>query len=465
MRRGSAARFTAMTALFVAAGLLLYSTTPGAAEAPGAWRAAAVSLGALALWATGVIPEMVTAVAFFLLCVLLGVAPPGTIFSGFASTAFWLAFGGLLIGMSVKRTGLGARLAHVLVGRIGGSYLALCLGIALVGMMLAFLMPSSMGRVVLLTPVVLSLADSLGFKAGSRGRAGLVLLTGYIGFNPPIAVLPAVVPNMVMIGAADTLYGVEFQYVSWLTAFLPTLGLVKAGLVVGVCWALFRQTPDAPPPEEHPGPLSAEERRLALTLGATLALWASDSLHGISPAWVALASGLSCMLPGPRGGAPLIPMQAFNERFNFANLVHLAGLLGLGAVVAQTGLGAAVGGWLMAELPLAEDNTAGNFIGLGAIASGLGLLATTPGAPAVMTPLAEQLAAATGWPLRTVLLAQVVGYSTVLLPYQVPPLIVAMHMGGVGPAPAARMTLTIFVLTLVLVWPLTYLWWRGIGVF
>ncbi len=437
---------------------------------PATGRAAAVIVGALALWATGVVPEPVTAIAFFLACVLMGVAAPEVAFSGFASSAFWLVFGGLLIGMAVKRTGLGERLARVLVGRVGGSYLALLTGVALVAVLLAFLMPSSMGRVVLLIPVVLSLAERLGFGPGTRGRAGLVLLTGMMCFNPPTAVLPAVVPNMVMMGAADTLYGVTFQYFPWLIAHLPVTGLLKSAIIVGVTWMLFRQEPDAPPEEAHPGPLSAQEWRLAVILTLTLLFWATDSLHGVSPAWVALAAGLACLMPSPRGGdggGALIPMALFNERFNFANLIHLAGLLALGAIVAQSGIGVSVGQWLMEFLPIGRADglagAAGDFTAMALLTSLVGMVATIPGVPAVMTPLAESLAQASGLPLTSVLMIQVVGYSTIVLPYQVPPLIVAMQLGGVGPRAAARLTLWVLGLAVLVVWPATFLWWRVLG--
>lgn len=468
-RRPTPSRVIALVCLGLALALGLLPGAFGLEAQTG--RAAGVVIGALALWATGVVPEPVTAIGFFLACILFGVAGPEVAFSGFASSAFWLVFGGLLIGMSVKRTGLGERLARALVGRFGGSYLALLSGVALVAILLAFLMPSSMGRVVLLIPVVLSLAERLGYGPGSKGRVGLILLTGMMAFNPPIAILPAVVPNMVMLGAADTLYGIGFQYFPWLVAYFPVNGLGKALLIVGVCWALFRQEPTAPPEEAHPGPLSAQEWRLAVILALTLLLWSTDSLHGISAAWVALAAGLACLLPAPPGrGEPaeaLIPMSLFNERFNFSNLLHLAGLLALGAVVATSGLGEDVGAWLMERLPLGGGDDwvalARDFAGLSTLTAVVGLVATIPGVPAVMTPMAEALAQASGLPLSSVLMIQVVGYSTILLPYQVPPLVVAMQLGGVAPGPAARMALWVFGLSVLVLWPLTFLWWRTLG--
>lgn len=428
-------------------------------------RAAVVIIAALALWSTGALPEAVTALAFFLAVVMLGIARPAVAFSGFHATAFWLVVGGTILGLAVRRTGLGERLARALVGRIGHSYLALSLGIAAVAMVLAFLMPSSTGRVVLLIPVVLSLADHLGYQAGSRGRIGLVLLVGMMCFNPPTAILPAVVPNMVMMGAAESLYGLHFQYLPWLLAHLPITGLLKAALIVAVCWALFHQPPQRDDDEVPPArPWSGDEKRLLVILTLTLLVWASDGWHGISPAWVALAAGVVCLLPGVGADKPLIPLEGLAQGVSFPMLLHIAGLLSLGAVVAESGLGAAIGGWLLAVLPLEPGATAQNFATLTGISAAVGLVTTLPGVPAVMTPLASMLAEASGLTVQQVLMIQSIGYSTVILPFQVPPLIVAMQMGGAPARPAARLTLGVCGLAVLLCWPLTFLWWSLIGV-
>lgn len=433
---------------------------------PGAWgldptmgRAATVVAGALTLWATGVVPEPVTAVGFFLACILLGVAAPEAVFSGFSAGAFWLVFGGLVVGMSVKRSGLGERLARAMVGRIGRSYFALLVGVGMVAMCLAVLMPSSMGRVVLLLPVVLSLADGLGYGPGSRGRTGLILLVGMMGLNPPAAIFPAVVPNMVMAGSAGVLFDIQFQYLPWLYTHLPTTGLLKMAIIIGATWILFRQPRGEVSEVTEARPWSFDEKRLAVVLAVMVGLWVTDSVHGVSPAWVALGGALVCLLPP----APLVPMPVFNERFNFGSLLHLAALLALGVIVANSGLGSLVGDWLLGQLPFSEGRSGLNFAALSGLVALVGLVATIPGVPAVVTPLSGHLADITGLSLNTVLMTQVVGYTTVFLPYQVPPLIVAMTMGGVGMRPAARFTLLICALSVLLVWPLTWTWWRIIG--
>lgn len=445
----------AAVSLLLSAGLALWPHLTPTGN-PTEWHAAAVVLGGLTLWATGIIPEAAVAIAFFAAAILLKAAPAEDVFSGFTSKAFWLVFGGLLMGMAVKRSGLGERLAHALVGRVGTSWLALCWGIAGIGMVLAFIMPSSMGRVMLMLPVVMGLADRLGYGPESRGRTGMALMTGMMGLGPAVGILPAVVPNNVMTGAAERLYGLSFDYFSWLTAAFPTLGLFKCLLIVGITWKMFAEEPPRQAQEQPPGPMSADEKRLSLLLSATLLLWLTDRWHGISPAWISLAGGAACLLP-PR---PLVPMAAFNEKMSHGSLYYIAGLMGLGAVLSSSGVGDRLGSALLTLMPLSAEHPALSWLSQVILTTVIALGATVPGTPAIMTPMAEAMAAATGTSLTMTLMTQAVGYSSVVLPYQVPPLILAMQLGGVRMKPAARYTLVLLLLTVVLIWPTTYGWWK-----
>jgi len=67
----------------------------------GETRALALIIAALGLWATGAVPEHITAVGFFTMAMLFAVAPPAVVFGGFDSAALWLIFGGLVMGVAV----------------------------------------------------------------------------------------------------------------------------------------------------------------------------------------------------------------------------------------------------------------------------------------------------------------------------------------------------------------------------
>ena len=148
-------------------------------------------------------------------------------------------------------------------------------------MILGFLVPSAMARAVILMPVVLALAEHLGFGPGDRGRTGMVVATAVCGYVVPATILPANLPNAVLLGAADTLYGLQITYGEYLLYNFPVNGALKAVLLCGslVC-RLFPATP-APrsgPAVAKPAPLSRDGRRLLWLLLACLALWITDQL-------------------------------------------------------------------------------------------------------------------------------------------------------------------------------------------
>ncbi|MEI7611037.1 MAG: SLC13 family permease, partial [Rhodospirillaceae bacterium] len=88
---------------------------------------------------------------------------------------------------------------------------------------------------------------------------------------------------------------------------------------------------------------------------------------------------------------------------------------------------------------------------------------TLPGVPAVLTPLAAQMSQASGLPLDSVLMSQVLGFSNPLLPYESAPLVVAMQLGGERLGSAQKLCLILAAATLIGLLPLNYLWWHLLG--
>ncbi len=443
----------------IAALVLVGASFTGAVADPPLVRAVGIAVFAVSLFATGAGPNHIAALWFFLTCMLLGIAPAATVFSGFTSTPFWLVFGGTVIGIAVKETGLGARIAQALARRFGASYAGAVAGTVAVGVALSFVMPSSMGRIVLLLPIVAALAEQLGFAQGSRGRTGLVLAMIYGTLVPAFALLPSNVPNLVLAGAAETLYGVTLIYGEYFLLNYPVLGFVKAIVIAVLIAVMFREEPRIAVAPAAAKPMSAAERRLTVVLLAALLLWMTDFVHHVSPAWVSLGAAAICL--APRIG--VLGVDGIHEKVGYGALIYVAGILGLGAVISSTGLGTVLGGVLIEWADLKPGADTYNFAAIGAITSLLAVLTTQPGAPAVIAPLAGDIAAATALPLLTVLMTIVVGFSAVIFPYQTPPIVVGLQLGRVGFGTATRFNLVLFAITIVVLTPLHYLWWRILG--
>jgi di/tricarboxylate transporter len=199
---------------------------------------------------------------------------------------------------------------------------------------------------------------------------------------------------------------------------------------------------------------------MAVILVSALTLWATDFLHGIQSGWIALAAGIACLLP--RVG--VMPVTAFHE-VRLGPYFYVGATLGLGLVIQKTGLSDGLGRVLHGVLPLEAGADFANFMMLSVLATLAGLFTTNPAQPAVLAPLAESFAQATGWPLKTALMVFAVGFSTFLLPYQVPPAMVGIQVAALRVAPMLRIALPVAAFSLLVMLPLQYFWWRAIGYF
>ena len=425
-------------------------------------RILAVVLVTLGFWASGLVPNYYASLILFAVVLVFGLASADLVFAGFGSTAVWLIISGFVIGAAISASGLGAVLARVLGPLLDGSYARLIFGLTLVAMLLGFIMPSSVGRAVVLVPIGMALAARAGFAPGSNGRIGIAVVLAIACNMPSFAILPANIPNMVLSGAAETIYGAHFGYTAYLWLHYPVLGVVKSALTA---WMVLRMFPAevAPHVVEPAAALAPANRsaqvRVAAVLLVTLGLWMTDWVHGVNAAWVGLAAAVVLLSPG----FGVVSTAAFKAAVDFGLLLFVAGALAVGALVNSSGLGALIGQGLQSILPLHPGGTAVNFASLSLMSMLTGLVTTVPSVPSVLTPMAQDLAAASGFSLQAVLMTQVVGFSTVLLPYQVAPLVVAMQLSGEKLGALARVLWRLAVVTLVVLLPLDYLWWRVLG--
>ncbi|MFP5258934.1 MAG: SLC13 family permease [Acidobacteriota bacterium] len=428
-------------------------------------RAGAAVLLAIGLWVTGWLPPWLTAIVFFTLCMVGRLAPAGVVFAGFASSAVWLVFSGAVLGEAMRHTGLGDRLADRLAPTLTRSYGRAVAGVTLFAAALLFLMPSAMGRVMLLLPILASLADRLGYRTGSRGRHGLVL-GGLLGtYLPATAVLPANIPNNVLAGSMESILGTVPAYGAYFLLHFPILGALRLGMLIALLAMLYRDTPQpagtagATPPRPAPAPATPSQRRLGLVLALAVVLWTSDGWHHIPAAWTGMLAALACLFPG----SGLLPAKAFGQ-LRFEAIFYVAGIVSLGAVADHSGLGASVARLALAALPLSPGTPGLDFGLLAGLATLVGLVTTLPGVPPVMTPLAPALATAVGWSPMAVAMTQVVAFSSVILPYQAPPLVVAIQSRAVPGRDVLRLCLATAGITIVALWPLDYWWWTLLGV-
>ncbi len=412
----------------------------------------------IVLWATGALPQWFTALLFFVLCAIADIVAPSVFLSGMFSPAMWLLVAGSIIGLAINHTGLGERLAAFLVPLMT-SYRRAVSSCALLGLVLIFFMPSAIGRVAVLLQVLLPLTERLGYRDNTQARNGILLAAVLSTFLPAFTVLPANVPNNILLGLVNTLFDDAPTYGYYLWLHFPVLGLLKFVLIVLLVMCFHRAEDPVLVKRDLPK-LSDRERRLIGVLVMTLLLWISEPWHGIGTAWVAMTGALLCLLPGLQL-TPGKPLQALSSE----TLFYIAAIVSLGAVVYHSGLATLVVEGGLRLLPLAPDHHAGNFTVFSLLSTALSLLVTLPGTPAILTPMTADFAHMSGWAPTAVYMTQVLGFSTVFFPYQAPPLVLAMQMGKIPLNSMLQILMPLALLTVLVLFPLDYLWWLLLGLF
>jgi di/tricarboxylate transporter len=440
----------------VALSILLFPPVP---LEPAARGTAALVIATLGLWASGLVAEYFSSLLFLFIAAVFVLAPIPVVFSGFHSPANWTVLGGLFIGAAVRLTGLGARFAELLSRRFDTRYAVMVFGMMTIGVTLALLMPSAMARLAVLCPITVAFAARVGFEPGSRGHAGLCIAMAYGTTAPAAGILPANVPNLVFMGTSEAVHGVSTVYGEYFLLHFPVLGLLKALMIVPVIVWMFPAVPRRVRESAAPVPMSPAEGRLAVILVLALAAWMTDTVHHVSPAWVALAAAVACMLPG----IGVLPANVFAGEVNLNPFIFTAAILGVGTLVSHVGLGELLGRELIDVVGYAPGGGIHAFVATIGIDMILGLFVMLPGIPAIMVPLSDGVAVASGLPIETVLMMHPVGHSTIFLPYQMPPLILAATLASIRMGDFTRFTIAMGFLSVIVLLPLDLLWWLALG--
>ena len=411
------------------------------------------------LWATLAIPAELTALLFFTALLLTGLAPDHVALAGFESKAVWLVFAGLVLSEVIGRHDMGHALFDRLLGRLK-SYPALIWLVAVTGLLMAFLIPSAMGRVLLLAPLVLALAERLGFAPDDPRRHGLFIAAVLGTVVPAFTIITSNVPNLVLMGSAEAIYDRTLTYGEYLLLNFPVLGFGAFVLIPLLVLHLFPGQRRISLPEIRPAPWTRDQVKIGFLLAVTLGFWTTDQLHGISAAWIGLAAAVLSLMPG----IGLLPPQSIGK-LNFGPWFFAAGSIGLGGVVSHSGLGDLLWGQIAAVVPFAGLPDPAKYAVVQASAMVLASVTTLPAIPAVFTPLAGSIAETLGWPLDAALMAQVPAFVIFAFPFQAPPVLVGLTFLGVPLRAAMKLMVHFCVVATLVLSPLHYLWGRLLGVF
>ena len=146
--------------------------------------------------------------------------------SGFSSTTVWLVGGAFMFALGYQKTGLGRRIALLLVRALGRNTLLVGYATTLADAVLAPFTPSNTARSAgIIFPIVSnlpSLYNSQPNDASARRFGGYIMWTTFAaGCVTSSLFMTACAPNFLAIEFIDKIVHVHISYLQWMKASLP----------------------------------------------------------------------------------------------------------------------------------------------------------------------------------------------------------------------------------------------------
>jgi len=205
--------------------------------------------------------------------------------SGFASSTVWLVGAAFMFALGYKKTGLGRRIALVLVKALGRSTLSLGYATTFADTILAPFTPSNTARSAgTLFPVVINLPpiyDSKPHDPSARKIGGYIMWTTFAASCITSSLfMTACAPNFLALEFIRKILHVEITYRQWMTASAPfAIPLLLALPVLGY-WIYPPEIKKSPAVPEWAaaelkamGGMSAREIILTVLVLIAIALW------------------------------------------------------------------------------------------------------------------------------------------------------------------------------------------------
>ena len=293
-------------------------------------------LTATLIWSMNFVSYHAVAIALPIFSVLFGVATPKTALSGFASSSWFLVLGVFAIAAAISKTGLLYRLVLIVVKRFPPNYIGQTFGVALSGLLLTPIIPSPVGRINLVSPLVMTLSEILGFKKRDPGAVGIAMVS-FLGFGLMSLMFMNGAPECLLIlGLLPSQINSSLTWGSWFEAALP-LGIsffLFSYLAIITRFRPKEKTALNPlviqAQLQTLGPLSTQEKISVVTVVIFITAFLTQPWHHIDGAWVAMLSFLILFV------SSVLDEKAVRADINWMFLISFGAIVGFGNIISES---------------------------------------------------------------------------------------------------------------------------------
>ncbi|MCG1003247.1 MULTISPECIES: SLC13 family permease [Halobacterium] len=414
----------------------------------------AITVFSISLWVGAPVAPWLTG--------LLAIGLVGVSFStdlaltGFESAATWLVVLGILLGEATRESGLATAVERTALGVLPGdatsdattTYRNLLVVLSAAALGFVVLVPSSLVRVLILGPILISVGKRFTDRSA---RVGLFLGPLFVTYYAGTGILTGSLANIIINGLLQANAGVSIGWMEWAVWLGPVMWVGRGALITVIAYVLYRpddsgaiEAPDAEETDETP----SEARRMMAFLLVGVAIWATDSIHGLHPLYGALA--VTVLAFTPRVG--VVGVDAVEDA-NFSIVFFLGAIFAIAAGLQQTGFTDVAADAILATFP--QDASLAVALGFLALASlALTFLMEGLAVASVLTPVLVAFAEGAGLPLGPVVMTEAVALNAYFFPYQSAVLVAILGLDVVDSVELIKMAALCSLATLLLLLPI-----------
>lgn len=446
---------------FVSVGALWAAPLPGNLSADGR-MALIVTIFTVIWWVFNVAPPAYITLLMLLGYILPGLAPPETVFRIWTLPLLWLIIGAFLLAAAVTKSGLAQRVAYFFMLRYATSYRSLIVLTYALGVVLSLLIPHPFPRALLVMAVMSAIIRNARMHAADAAALGLSVFVATTATSMILLTGDSTL-NIAAVGFSGSAVG----WLDWIK-YMGVPGVVASLAMLGVFLLVF---PAHGAVVIDGAALRAEQQRLGpitqrelVTLGwvlAALVLWATDFLHHIDPAWVALGAVVGLSLPVV---GEVLDASDISTGVNWPIIFFVMGALAIGTVGQATGMSDWLAATLLPATPPANPYVFAALVG-GATMLIHMVLGSALACMSIVAPPMVQYAAATGMnPLVPALIVYTAVAIHYLLPFQHVTILLGQgEVGGYGARHVLRYGLPLTLVVLVVIILVEVTWWQLVG--
>ena len=290
----------------IVVGLIIWNLPIPAHVIPKAWHLLAIFVATIIGFILQPFPIGVVTFIAVTLSSLLGILKPADALSSFSNTTVWLIISAFLFSRGFIKTGLGKRVAYMLMSKFGDSSLKLGYTLAISDLIISPCIPSNTARAGgIMFPIVCSLADVFKSKPGPTAKkigAYLIQTVYQSDLSASAMTITAMSGNVLIVNFAATVIGLKLTWGMWaLTAIVPAL--ISTIIIPYFLYKYFppeiKKTPESKEMAlkelKSMGSITFQEKTLLVIFLVSILSWATSQFTNLDSTIIAMAA-VSIML-------------------------------------------------------------------------------------------------------------------------------------------------------------------------